>query len=102
MRDNVWILVSRPIDHPIIETKQVFKNKLDKNSNVVRNKARLVAKKYNQEEEIDFDETYAPVVRIEAIRLLLVFTYYMDFKLYQMNVKNIFLNNFITEEVFIE
>ena len=62
----------------------------------------MVAKRYNQEEGIDFDETYAPVVRLEAIRLLLVFSCYMNFKLFQMDVKSIFLNGFISEEVFVE
>ena len=62
--------------------------------NVVRNKARLVAQGYNQEEGIDFDETFSFVARIEAIRLLLAFTCHMNFKLFQMNVKSDFLNGF--------
>ena len=69
---------------------------------MIRNKARLVAKRYNQEKETDFDETYAPVARLKAIRLLLIFAFYIDFKLYQIDIKNIFLNNFIIEEIFIE
>ena len=73
---------------------------MDENDNIIRNKARLVIKRYNQEEGIDFNETYAPVARLEAIRLLLVFTCYMDFKLYQMDVKNIFFSGFITEIFF--
>ena len=55
---------------------------MDKNEVVIKNKARLVVKRYNQEEEIDFDESYAPVARLEAIRLLLAFVCYMNFKLY--------------------
>ena len=70
----------------------MFRNKLDESGLVVRNKARLVAKGYNQEEGIDFDESYAPVARIEAIRMLLAFASYMNFKLYQMDVKSAFLN----------
>ena len=81
-RNNVWILVCRPIDHPIIGTKWVYRNKLDETRKIIRNKARLVAKGYNQQEGIDFDETYAPVARLEAIRLLLAFACYMDFKLF--------------------
>ena len=84
-------------DHPIIG-----RNKLDEKGQVIRNKARLVAKGYNQEEGIDFDETYAPIARLEAIRLLLAFAYYINFKLFQMNVKSTFLNGFISEEVFVE
>ncbi|WP_374695330.1 reverse transcriptase domain-containing protein [Areca yellow leaf disease phytoplasma] len=75
---------------------------LDEQGNVIRNKARLVAKGYNQEEGIDFDETYAPVARLEAIRLLLAFACYMNFKLFQMDVKSAFLNGFIFKQVFVE
>ena len=95
-------MVDRPKDYPIIGTKWVFKNKLDKNGYVTRNKARLVAKRYNQEEEIDFDETFAPVARLEAIRLLLAYASIMDIKLYQIDVKSVFLNEIINEKVFVE
>ena len=66
-RNRVWDLVPRPNDHPVIGTKWVFKNKQDESAVIVRNKARLVAKGYNQEEGIDYEEIYAPVVRLEAI-----------------------------------
>ena len=66
-KNNLWILIERPKDHPIIETKQVFRNKLDENKNIIRNKARLVAKGYNQQEKINFDETFVSVARLEAI-----------------------------------
>jgi len=69
---------------------------------VIRNKARLVAKGYNQEERIDYEETYAPVAKLEAIRMLLAFASIMDFKLYQMDVKSVFLNVFIQEEVYVD
>ena len=69
---------------------------------VVRNKARLVAQAYNQEEEIDFDETFALVARLESIRMLLAFVCHKDFILYQMYVKSIFLNSYIMEEIFIK
>ena len=64
-------------------------------------KARLVAKGYNQEEGIDFGETYAPVARLEAVRLLLAFSSIQGFKLFQMDVKSAFLNGYINEEVFV-
>ena len=62
-RNKVWDLVEKLLDHPIIETKWIFKNKLDENRVVVRNKARLVAKEYHQEKGIDFDENFALVAR---------------------------------------
>ncbi|GJX48459.1 retrovirus-related pol polyprotein from transposon TNT 1-94 [Tanacetum coccineum] len=82
-------------------TKWVFKNKLDENGIVSRNKARLVAQGYNQQEGIDYDETYAPVARLESIRILLAIACANDFKLYQMDVKSAFLNGFINEEVYV-
>ena len=89
-RNKVWTLVLRPTNHPIIGTKWVYRNKMDELGNVVRNKARLVAQRYNQEEGIDFNETFAPVTRIEAIRLLLAFACHVNFKLFRMDVKNAF------------
>ncbi len=68
----------------------------------VRNKARLVAKGYSQEEGIDYDETFAPVARLEAIRIFLAFVAYSNFKVYQMDVKSAFLNGKLEEEVFVE
>ncbi|RCU35009.1 hypothetical protein DVA81_18340, partial [Acinetobacter baumannii] len=62
-RNKVWTLVPRPSDHPVIGTKWIFKNKLDEHGIVSRNKARLVAQGYNQQEGIDYDETFAPVAR---------------------------------------
>ncbi|WRX21065.1 Reverse transcriptase [Theobroma cacao] len=101
-RNHVWSLIPRPLNHPIVDTKWVSRNKVDEQGNVVRNKAKLVAQGYNQEEGIDYDETFAPVARIEAIRLLLAFTCFMNLKLYQMDVQSAFLNGFIQKEVYIE
>ena len=72
--------------------KWVFRNKVEKLGIIVRNKARLVAKGYNQEEGNDYDETCAPVARLESIRLLLAFACIREFKLFQMDVKSVFLN----------
>ncbi|GJT91522.1 retrovirus-related pol polyprotein from transposon TNT 1-94 [Tanacetum coccineum] len=99
--NNVWELVPQPRDMIIIGTKWVFRNKLDKNGIVSQNKARLVAQGYNQQECIDCDETYAPVARLESIRILLAYACALDFKLFQMNVKSAFLNGFINEEVYV-
>ncbi|GJY35139.1 retrovirus-related pol polyprotein from transposon TNT 1-94 [Tanacetum coccineum] len=99
--NDVWSLVPPPKNQTIIGTKWVFKNKLDENGIVSRNKARLVAQGYNQQEGIDFDETYAPVARLESIRILLAYACAHDFKLFQMDVKSAFLNGFINEEVYV-
>jgi hypothetical protein len=91
-RNQVWELVPRPNNRRVIGTKWVFRNKLDEYGIITINKTRLVAKGHNQEEWIDYEETYAPVARLEAIRLLLAFACIMNFKLYQMEVKSAFLN----------
>ncbi|WJZ90882.1 hypothetical protein VitviT2T_009997 [Vitis vinifera] len=101
-RSEVWELVPRPSNQSVIGTKWVFRNKMDENGIIVRNKARLVAQGYNQEEGIDYEETFAPVARLEAIRMLLAFACFKDFILYQMDVKSAFLNGFINEEVYVE
>jgi len=69
--NNTWELVPRPNDKNVIGTKWIFKNKLNENGDVIRNKARLVCKGYAQYEGIDFEETFAPVVKLEAIRMFL-------------------------------
>jgi hypothetical protein len=92
------------VPHPnqnVVGTKWVFRNKQDAGV-VIRNKARLVAKGYSQVEGLDFDETYAPIARLESIRILLAYATYHGFKLYQMDVKSAFLNGPIKEEVYIE
>ncbi|GJR59018.1 retrovirus-related pol polyprotein from transposon TNT 1-94 [Tanacetum coccineum] len=99
--NDVWELVPQPRNMTIIRTKWVFRNKLDENGIVSRNKARLVAQGYNQQEGIDYDETYAPVARLESIRILLAYACALDFKLFQMDVKSAFLNGFINEEVYV-
>ncbi|GJU84682.1 copia protein [Tanacetum coccineum] len=91
-------LVLQPRNMRIIRTKWVFRNKLDENGIVSQNKARLVAQGYNQQEGIDYDETYALVARLESIRILLAYACALDFKLFQMDVKSAFLNGFINEE----
>ena len=75
---------------------------MDENDIIVRNKARLVTQGFNQEEGIDYEETFALVARLEGIRMLLAFACFKDFVLNQMDVKNGFLNGFINEEVYVE
>nr|GEY87548.1 retrovirus-related Pol polyprotein from transposon TNT 1-94 [Tanacetum cinerariifolium] len=100
-RLKVWRLVPRPEGKSIIKTKWIFKNKKDESSLVIRNKARLVAVGYSQQEGIDYDETFAPVTRIEAIRLFLAYAAHKDFTLFQMDVKTSFLNRILKEEVYV-
>ncbi|GKB16682.1 retrovirus-related pol polyprotein from transposon TNT 1-94 [Tanacetum coccineum] len=94
--NDVWELVPQPKNLTIIGTKWVYSNKLDENGVVSRNKSRLVAQGYNQQEGINYDKTYALVARLESIGI-----YALYFKLFQMNVKSAFLNDFINEEVYV-
>nr|GEW44927.1 copia protein [Tanacetum cinerariifolium] len=96
---QVWKLVPLPAEKIAIGTKWILKNKKDARGIVVRNKARLVAQGHRQEEGIDYDEVFAPVARIEAIRLFLAFASYMGFMVYQIDVKSAFLYGEIEEEV---
>ena len=102
VRNDVWELVPRPKDTYVIGTKWIFKNKTDEDGEVVQNKSRLVAQVYIEVEGIDFDESFAPIARLESIWILLSIVCIMNFKLYQMDVKSVFLNGFLNEEVFVE
>jgi hypothetical protein len=94
-------LVERP-KQDIVGTKWVFHNKQDEHRVVTRNKARFVTKGYSQVECLDFKETIAPIARFESIVILLAYAAHHDFKLYQMDVKSVFLNGPIKEEVYVE
>ncbi|GJR57246.1 hypothetical protein Tco_1499408 [Tanacetum coccineum] len=98
---QIWILVDLPNGKKAIETKWVFRNKKDEKGIVIRNKARLVAQGHRQEEGIDYEEVFAPVARIEAIRLFLAYDSFMGFLVYQMDVKSAFLYGTIKEEVYV-
>jgi len=100
-KNEVWNLVSKPQGHSIIGTRWVFRNKLNKEGKVIRNKARLVAEGYNQQEGNEYDETFAPVARLEAIRILLAYASHKNIKLFQMDVKCDFLNGILNEEVYV-
>nr|GEY88205.1 putative ribonuclease H-like domain-containing protein [Tanacetum cinerariifolium] len=97
---KVWILVDLPHGKRAIGTKWVFMNKKDKRGIVVRNKARLVVQGHTREEGIDYKEVFAPVARIEAIRLFLAYSSFMGFMVYQMDVKSAFLYQTIEKEVY--
>nr|GEX33795.1 hypothetical protein [Tanacetum cinerariifolium] len=101
-RLKFWRLVPRPEGKTIIKTKWIFKNKKNKNSLVIRSQARLVAVVgYSQQEGIDYDETFASVARIEAIRLFLAYVAHKDFTAFQMDVKTVFLNGILMKEVYV-
>nr|GEZ86633.1 copia protein [Tanacetum cinerariifolium] len=98
---EVWTLVDLPYGKRAIGTKWVFQNKKDERGIMIRNKARLVAQGHTQEKGIDFDEVFAPVARIEEIRLFLAYASFKDFVVYQMDVKSAFLYEKIKKEVYV-
>ncbi|GKF76905.1 retrovirus-related pol polyprotein from transposon TNT 1-94, partial [Tanacetum coccineum] len=85
----------------VITLKWIYKVKLDELGGILKNKARLVARGYRQEEGIDFEESFAPVARLEAIMIFLAFAAHMDMVVYQMDVKTAFLNGNLREEVYV-
>ena len=95
LRNDVWELVPCPNDTHVIHTKWIFKNNTNEDGEVMRNKSQLGAQGYTQVEGIDFDESFAPVARIESICIPLSIACIMKFKLYQMDVKSAFLNGFL-------
>nr|GEU59238.1 hypothetical protein [Tanacetum cinerariifolium] len=101
LEEHGFTLVDLPNEKRAIGTKWVFMNKKDERGIVIRNKARLVAQGYAQEEGIDYDEVFDPVVRIKAIRLFLAYASFKDFVVYQMDVKSAFLYGKIEEEVYV-
>jgi len=101
-RSKVCHLVPLPEGRTIIGTKWVYRNKLDENGIVTRNKERLVVQGYNQKEGIDYDETFALVARLQAIRVLIAFVVFKEFTLYQMDVNSAFLNGYLKEEVYVK
>nr|GFB38319.1 retrovirus-related Pol polyprotein from transposon TNT 1-94 [Tanacetum cinerariifolium] len=100
-RLQVWELVDKPFDKSIIKLKWLWKNKKDEDQTRIRNKARLIAKGYAQEEGIDFEESFAPVARLEAIRIFISYAAHKSFPIYQMDMKTTFLNGPLKEEVYV-
>nr|GEX60469.1 retrovirus-related Pol polyprotein from transposon TNT 1-94 [Tanacetum cinerariifolium] len=100
-RLKVWELVPRPYKVMVITLKWIYKVKLDELGGILKNKARLVARCYRQEEGINFEESFAPVARLEAIRIFLAFAAHMNMVIYQMDVKTTFLNGIMGVEVYV-
>nr|GFC46142.1 Gag-Pol polyprotein [Tanacetum cinerariifolium] len=98
---DVWELVDRPLCTNVINLKWLWKNKRDEENTVIRNKSRLVAKGYAQKEGVDFEESFAPVARLESIRLFIAYAAHKSFTIYQMDVKTAFLYDPLKEEVYI-
>jgi hypothetical protein len=101
-RNQVWELVECPKNKNVIDTQWVYRNKQDEHGIVVKNNARLVVKGYSLVEGLDYGETFSPVARLEAIRILVAYASSHKMKLFQMDVKSAFLNGFINEEVYVE
>ncbi|GJS09486.1 putative ribonuclease H-like domain-containing protein [Tanacetum coccineum] len=100
-RLQVWELIPRPEGKNIIALKWLWKNKCDAENIVVRNKTRLVAKGYRQEEGIDFEESFAPVARLEAVRIFIAYTAHKNITIFQMDIKTAFVNGHLKEEVYV-
>nr|GEZ64584.1 hypothetical protein [Tanacetum cinerariifolium] len=100
-RLEVWELVPRPDKVMVITLKWIYKVKLDELGGILKNKARLVARGYRQEEGINFEESFAPVARLEAIQIFLAFVVHKNMVVYQMDVKTTFLNDNLREEVYV-
>ncbi|XP_074336396.1 putative mitochondrial protein AtMg00820 [Apium graveolens] len=100
-RNEVWKLVPRPKNKSVVGTKWVFRNKTDSDGTIIRNKARLVANGYSQQEGTDYDEIFAPIARLKAIRIFLAYAAQMKFKVFQMNFKSSFLNGELEKEVYV-
>nr|GEV03375.1 hypothetical protein [Tanacetum cinerariifolium] len=100
-RLQVWELVDKPFGKTVIRLKWLWKNKKDEDQTVIRNKARLVAKGHAREEGIDFEESFAPVARLEAVRIFVAYAAHKSFQIYQMDVKTEFLNGPLKEEVYV-
>ena len=103
MRTNqVWDLVDLPLGRKSFGNKWILKIKHKANGSIERYKARLVAKGYTQEEGIDYEDTFSPVVRITSVHLVLAIVVHMDLELYQMDVKTAFLNGELDEEIYMD
>nr|GEZ47220.1 retrovirus-related Pol polyprotein from transposon TNT 1-94 [Tanacetum cinerariifolium] len=100
-RLQVWELVDKPFGKTVIKLKRLWKNKKYEDQIVIRNKARLVAKGYAQEKGIDFEESFAPVARLEAVRIFIAYAAHKSFLIHQMDVKMTFLNGSLKEEVYV-
>ena len=101
-RNEVWTLVPPPLNHPIVGTKWGGRNKLDDVEVIIRNKARAVAKGFTQIEGLDYNETFAHIAHLEAIKIFLAYAAHKGFEVYQMDVKSSFHNGELDTEVYLQ
>ncbi|GJV73857.1 retrovirus-related pol polyprotein from transposon TNT 1-94 [Tanacetum coccineum] len=101
-RNKVWTIIPCPRGKTIIGSKWIFMNKMDKYGTIIGKKERVVAQGYMQEKGIEYDETFALVARLKAIRIFIAYATYMNFKVYQMDFKSAFLNGKLKKEVFVQ
>lgn len=99
--NGTWVLTELPKNQKMIGLKWVYKLKKDAEGNIVKHKARLVAKGYSQEQGVDFEENFAPVARLETVRLLLALAAQNSWEVHHLDVKTAFLNGEIKEEVYV-
>nr|GFD20998.1 Gag-Pol polyprotein [Tanacetum cinerariifolium] len=100
-RLDIWELVDRPLCTNVINLKWLWKNKRDEENTVIQNKSRLVAKGYAQKEGVDFEESFTPITRLEAVRLFIAYAAHKSLTVYQMDVKTVFLYDPMKEEVYV-
>nr|GFC52966.1 retrovirus-related Pol polyprotein from transposon TNT 1-94 [Tanacetum cinerariifolium] len=100
-RLNVWVLVPTPDNISPLTLKWLFKNKHDEEQTVIRNKSRLVVREYRQEEGINFEESFTPIARMEAIKIFLAYATHKSFSMFQMDVKTAFLHGLLKEDVYV-
>jgi len=101
-KNETWMLVDRPVHKKVIGVKWIFKTKLNADGSINKHKARLVVKGYSQEPSIDFTETFAPVSRLDTIKLLLALAAQNGWHIFQLDVKSAFLNDVLNEEIYVE
>ena len=101
-KTQTWMLVDRPTHKKVIGVKWVYRTKLNPDGSTNKHKARLVVKGYAQMFGVDFFETFAPVARLDTIRMLLALAAQKGWNIYQMDVKSAFLNGYLEEEIFVE
>jgi len=101
-KNGTWSLVDKPFDKKTIGVKWVFKVKLNTHGPINKYKARLVVKGYAQQFGVNFFDTFALVARLDTIRLLLALSAHQNWKVYQLDVKSAFLNDFLEEEIYVE
>jgi hypothetical protein len=99
--NHTWVMADLPLDRKAIGLKWIFMVKKNEQGSVVKHMARLVVKGYSQRQGVDYDEIFAPVVRLEAMRMLLALAAHQDWEVHHMDVKSAFLNGDLVEEVFV-